>query len=85
MVVSHWNPRLACKGMDLLELSHDVDECMMVVFTNQNSFCQRLIDGAFLALRAHCTCIVRYFQTRFPAKSPQARPFQTPLQLGDPN
>ena len=27
----------------------------------------------------------RYFWTIFPPKSPQARPLETPLELGDPN
>ena len=30
-------------------------------------------------------CTARYFETMFPPKSPQARPLETPLELGDPN
>ena len=33
----------------------------------------------------HCARNARYFQTMFPLKSPWARPWETPLELGDPN
>ena len=33
----------------------------------------------------HCAHTARYFSTIFPSKSPQARPLETTLELGDPN
>ena len=33
----------------------------------------------------HCARTARYFWTTFPLKSPQARPLETPLELGDPD
>ena len=37
------------------------------------------------SLHLHCTCTMRYFETKFPPKEPQPHHFQRPSKLGHPD
>ena len=67
-------------GLGVSNLINDTPD-HLVPFTSTNG---ALSDGKIQGDRGN-PCTARYFQTMFPLKSPQARPLETPLELGDPN